>query len=409
MFEAALHILLHSEATVEAVAYELPAAWRGLTKGAYFIGFAMVMGTTVVHSLVLRRSLRAVAAERRDAEVLNRRSAAMLAVSGTVFFLSLWPQLAGKAARAGEGMPFSEALLPRNVWNYIVIPGSVGLPLGVMVLIQFSIFAVCSLLLLALVVPRVRGRIDLIAGVAAVGTAIASVLLGLSGDLTGQGVDSWMVKLPSYVHVLAGTAWVGGIVALSVLGTTRRHLTPGAGPVWAQMWKRFSRVAQVCVAGIVVSGLWMIWGVVSSPAQLVTTTFGRILLLKLLLVATLIGLGVYNEHILLPRLAALRAAGDRHGLFVAAVRHFPRVVVTEAVIGAAVLLIVPFLNGSAREEAGAAESHATSAMFLATAALIVVLVASFAVNARVQTNAEQRASTMDAIQERPLASDHVPG
>jgi copper transport protein len=386
----ALTALIHSVAASDAIAYELPAAWRGITKGAYFIGFTMVMGSTVVHSLVLRRALRAHETSEQNGKVLRQRSAIALALSGFVFLLSLWPQLAGKVARAGEGMPFESALLPESVWSYLVAPADVGIPLGTMVLLQFSSFAICALLLVSLSVPAMRRYMDLIAATAAIGTAAASVMLGLSGDLTGQDIDAWMHKLPSYVHVLSGATWIGGVVALAILGTARRRLTPPAGLIWAHMWKRFSRIAQVCVVGIIVSGLWMTWNVVSTPAELVTTTFGRILLLKIALVGTLIAIGVFNEYVLLPRIAGLRASGDHHGLFAVAARHFPQVVVAEAVIGFGVLLVVPFLNGSAREEAGVAEAHATSTMFMATAALIVILVISFTLNARIQGVVERR-------------------
>lgn len=390
-----LTALVQSVVAAETIPYELPAAWRGITKWAYFIGFTMVMGSTVVHSLALRSALRAHETSTQNAAVLRQRSAIILAASGVVFLLSLWPQLAGKAARAGEGMPFDRALLPESIWAYLTAPADGGIPLGTMVLIQFATFTICALLLVLLFVPALRRHIDLIAAIAAIGTAVASVMLGLSGDLPARDADGWMERLPSYVHVLSGTIWVGGLIALALLGTARRRLTTPAGLVWAHMWDRFSRVAQACVAGIIISGLWMIWSVVSTPVELVTTTFGRILLLKIVLVGTLIAIGVFNEYVMLPRIARLRAAGDHHGLFATAARHFPQIVVIEAVIGFAVLLVVPFLNGSAREEAGVAEAHATSTMFVSTAVLIVILVISFALNARLQATIERTRGEAD--------------
>ncbi|MFD5215486.1 copper resistance D family protein [Microbacterium sp. NPDC058345] len=383
-------VLVQSAAADETIPYALPAAWRGITKWAYFVGFTMVMGSTVVHSLALRSALRSHETSARNTMILRQRSAIVLAISGVIFLLSLWPQLAGKAARASENLPYDRALLPESVWAYLTASaGGSGIPLGSMVLVQFATFAICALLLVSLLAPASRRHVDLIAGVAAIGTAIASVSLGLSGDLVARDADGWMARLPSYVHVLAGSIWVGGLIALALLGTARRRLTAPAGLIWAHMWDRFSRIAQVCVAGIILSGLWMVWSVVSTPMELVTTTFGRILLLKIVLVGILIAIGVFNEYVMIPRIARLRASGDQHGLFAMAVRHFPQIIVLEATIGFAVLLVVPFLNGSAREESGAGEAHATSTMFFATAALIVILVISFALNSRLQAAIER--------------------
>lgn len=384
---------------VTPIEYGLPPAWRYLTKFAYFAGLAMVIGTTVVHSLVLRPALKAHGAEPRDAEILRGRSGIALVGAGLVFLVALYPQLAGKVARAGDGKPFGQALEPGNVWAYLMAPAPVGIPLGVMVLIQFATYALCSLLLVSLVLPSMRRHIDGLARSAAIGTALASVMLSVSGDLVARDIDGWMNRIPSYVHVLSGTTWVGSIAALAVIGTAHRRLSPDAGIVWAHMWKRFSRIAQLCVGGIIVSGLWMVWHVVSSPSQLFTTTFGRLLLLKILLVVSLLLVGLVNEYVLMPRIARLRAEGDRRGLFALAAQHFPRTVVIEALIGLAVLIVLPFLNGSARAEAGVPEPIVTARMFVATAGLLIIVVASLAINVRLQASAERRAVDRDPLHE----------
>lgn len=388
-----------SSPTVAPVEYGMPSAWRYLTKFAYFAGFAMVIGTTVVHSTVLRPAL--AGRDPRDAAVLRGRSAIALIVAGLFFLAALYPQVAGKAARAGDGMPFGQALEPGQVWAYLMTPDPAGIPLGTMVLIQFTTFAVCSLLLVSLLLPVMRRHIDAIAGVAAVGTALASVMLSIGGDLAGRDIDGWMSRLPSYVHVLSGTTWVGGIAALAVIGTAYRRLSPDAGHIWAEMWKGFSRLAQICVAGIVVSGLWMVWGVLSSPVQLFTTTFGRLLLLKIVLVATMLGIGAFNEYVLLPRIARLRAAGDHSGLFTLAARHFPKAAVVEALVGLGVLVVLCFFNGSARAESGVEEPLVSARMFVATAALVVVVVGSLVVNVRVQDAVERRAMDKEPAPREP--------
>src|SRR5690606_41908441 len=71
--------------------------------------------------------------------------------------------------------------------------------ISTMVLIQFTLFALCSLLLVTLFVPAVRRHIDIIAGTAAAGAAIASVTRGLSGALPGQCVDAWRGRLARHL------------------------------------------------------------------------------------------------------------------------------------------------------------------------------------------------------------------
>jgi putative copper export protein len=187
----------------------------------------------------------------------------------------------------------------------------------------------------------------------------------------------------SYAHPIAACTWVGGIVTLVALAGARSRLSASAGLVWARIWRRFSVVAEVCVGIVVVSGLWLGWKSVGSPGQLWETPYGRFLLLKIALVATLVIFGTFNEFVLLPRIARLRAAGDTRSVFRVAVGHFPRVVAIEAGVGIAVLAVVPFLNGSAREQAGgAAEPPATGSIFTAVFVLLALVVVAFFVNLR---------------------------
>ncbi len=392
------------------VPYALPQAWRYVTKFLYFAGFAAAFGAAVVHLLALRPALsgrRSAGASESDTAVLRNRSSLVLAWSGLLYLISLYPQLAGKVARADKtgGTTFWHALLPSEVSGYLNAPGKgAGIPLGTMVLVQFLMFGLACLLLMALWAPAVRRRMDSLVTVSAVLLLLGQFALVIAGDIAAKTADDWMGSVPDQVHATMATTWIGGVVALLWLSGVRRNLTGGAGQVWAHVWKRFSRVAQVCVGAVICTGLWLAWEAVGTVPTLWSTPFGRYLMLKLALVLTLIGIGFYNEFKVLPKISRIRAQGDERGLFALTLAHFPRVAALESALGLGVLLVVPFLNGTGREENGQALPSVTGGAFTAAAVLVVVVVVGFLAGSKVQGGVERRAAeTAPAPQGDPAA------
>jgi len=361
----------------------IPPLWRLLTKFGYFAGLAAVMGSSIVHIAAVRPALRDASTDPADREVLRRQSARVMAWAGVILLVALYPQLAGKAARAADGMSFGEGLKPSSIWAYLTVPtpDDVWISPNFLVLVTYLLFAASGVLAVLLFRTSSAERIERIASVNAPLIIIAQVVTAIPGTIEGQNADTWTMTVLSYAHPIAACTWVGGIATLVALAGARSRLSESAGLVWARIWRRFSVVAEVCVGVVVVSGLWLGWKSVGSPAQLWETPYGRFLLLKVTLVAALVLFGAFNEFVLLPRIARLRAAGDTRSVFAVAVGHFPRVVTIEALIGIAVLAVVPFLNGSAREQAGgAAEPPATGSIFAAVFVLLAFVVAAFVVN-----------------------------
>lgn len=188
----------------------------------------------------------------------------------------------------------------------------------------------------------------------ACGAALAAALSALFPIMPSSLGDLPRTLLTA-THVLGALTWVGGLIVLAAAGLlSRRDQTdaPADARDWAQTWERFSVLALWCVGAMIVSGAWLAWTHVGSPAQLLTTPYGRHLTLKLLLVGALLGTGAYNTRVLLPRLRAARADGDTRTTLRLAVHHFPAVVAAEAAVALAILAVVPFLRGSARSQAG---------------------------------------------------------
>jgi hypothetical protein len=161
------------------------------------------------------------------------------------------------------------------------------------------------------------------------------------------------------LHLIGGGVWVGGLIGLVLL-------TPRAGlgaSFWSRAIRRFSAAATGCVTAIALSGLFLYWEHVDGPSQLVTTMYGRVLGVKLILFGGLLILGAFNQFWLHPRIEALRADGDDRPLRSILTRHFPAVVATEVLLVLTLLFVAPFLHGSARNQAYQADAarHATGA------------------------------------------------
>jgi copper transport protein len=378
----------------------VPPMWRIVTKFGFFAGLAAGMGPAVVHLAALRPALRDTNSNPGDRAVLRRRSRLVMAWGGVVLLASLYPQLASKTTRATDGMPYGDGLTPSAIWAYLTVPKSddVWIAPGTLTLLQFVMFLTSALLLIVLFSPRIRKHMDTLAWVSVSVLFVAQWVLGIPGTLEGQTADTWTANVMSHIHPIAGTTWVGGVVALVLLASVRNALTPTAGLVWAQVWKRFSLVGELCVGAVLVSGLWLSWKSVGSASQFWETPYGRVLVVKILLVFAMIGLGAFNEYSLLPRIARLRASGDDRPLFDVVLHHFPRVVLIEAVIGLAVLVVIPFLNGSSREQAGgAAEPPASGAIFTAVFVLLAIVVISFYANLKVHEKMSHSRSAEELV------------
>ena len=164
-----------------------------------------------------------------------------------------------------------------------------------------QVFAVRSFLLLgftaALVVALSRsGRVPkrsnrLVTGSSrmVLGAAAAStVALLATWPLVGHsaiGDGSALATAVNLVHTFAMTVWLGGLV-LVVVGLRGERAAD-----LAVVLPRFSRLALAAVATLVATGTFMAWREVGSVDALTATTFGRVLLVKLVGVTVLILLG----------------------------------------------------------------------------------------------------------------------
>ncbi len=367
----------------------MPAWWRVGSEVAYFAGLTAVIGGALVYLAVIRPVLTG------DDRAVRGRATRLLAWCGPGLLVAGYLQLAGRVARGVKGTTFGQALNPSRIWGFLTLPGAKGawVSSGTLTLVQNVCYVLAAAALCTLFVKE---RPALVAGVALALTVAGTVVLAMPTNWANQSLDTVLNSGLTQVHILGACAWLGGLFALAMIGRGRglddRALGEGAGLGWARMWQRFSSVALVAVGAVVASGVWLAWRHVGTVGQLVTTTYGRFLLVKLVIVAAMVAAGAYNQLNLTPRIAKAHAEGDLGRGFALALKHFPKVVAVETGLGLAVLTIVPFLSGSARTQAGGPPAPAVDGGILALGALLVgTLVASLYASYRVSTVLTRRA------------------
>lgn len=104
--------------------------------------------------------------------------------------------------------------------------------------------------------------------------------------------DRAILMTMTLAHHLAGAVWVGGLPYLLV---ALRHSSDRA--VAGAITSRFSRMAMFSVGSLVAAGVVLSFFYIGSPAAIAETTYGIMLLLKVILTGVLLLLGALNWRI----------------------------------------------------------------------------------------------------------------
>ncbi|MCD7440037.1 copper resistance protein CopC [Streptomyces lincolnensis] len=121
------------------------------------------------------------------------------------------------------------------------------------------------------------------------GGAVLSVALALTwaaAEHASAGIQVPVAMTSSVLHVLAMAVWLGGLTALLI--TLSRSSSASEAPV--AMVTRFSRLGFACVTVLVVTGVYQSWRGLGSLSAFTDSTYGRLLLLKLVAVVLLLGM-----------------------------------------------------------------------------------------------------------------------
>jgi copper transport protein len=146
--------------------------------------------------------------------------------------------------------------------------------------------------------------------------AVAALAISWSGHAS-SGSDRTLGIAIDALHGWATAAWLGGLVGLAALvpAAVRRLAAPERVRLAAGIVVRFSGLAVAAVAVLVVTGVYRALAELSSLDDLVDTSYGQALLVKLILLTVLLMGGAYNRFVIHPRLerAALGLTPDDGG------------------------------------------------------------------------------------------------
>ncbi|MFD5819536.1 copper resistance CopC/CopD family protein [Streptomyces sp. NPDC127038] len=159
-----------------------------------------------------------------------------------------------------------------------------------------GIVLVARLALLAMVAfvpPRVpvrepgAGR-----GVLVLGTlfSLALAVTWAASEHASAGIQVPVAMVSSVLHLLAMAVWLGGLAALLTA------LYRPAEPVPTSVVTRFSRLALASVAVLAVTGVYQSWRGLGSWGALTSTEYGRLLTVKVVLVALLLAGAAFSRR-----------------------------------------------------------------------------------------------------------------
>lgn len=303
-------------------------------------------------------------------------AALVLLVGGLAFVALLWP--------AGAGLARPRRTL-WGAWGAALVTTAIGIPVQAVYAAGLPLSKVASstvrsgmlddrfgqvwaarlvlLGLMALVLVALGRRQALPAPLVAAGGALGIGLLVTPG-LAGHAATEDLVPLAmaaDVVHLAAVSLWLGGLALLTATVLPRRV----AGEL-AVVVPRFSRIAFAAVIAILVTGTFQGWRQVRSTAALTDTTYGRLLIIKVILFGLLVALAGLSRRLVQARyrVSAARlsfgpgaATSDPEAETVAGLR---RTVGAETVIALVVLAVTALLVNAQPARSALAKPFSTS-------------------------------------------------
>ena len=131
------------------------------------------------------------------------------------------------------------------------------------------------------------------------------------------------------VHLLAVAFWLGALAPLLML------VRDGDLSRMAAVTARFGAAAVFVVGVLITAGLGLLWMLLGELSNIGTSSYGRYMVLKLGLVATLLGVAAWNKWSLTPRLLAREAP---------AAQSLRRSIMCELLLGGLILLVTATLT-----------------------------------------------------------------
>ncbi len=303
-------------------------SWLALVRAIHFAAAIQVIGA-FLFIWIIRDAARtyACAAESTRSRVLVRLatiSVLVTAVSGAAWF---WLQVADMSEQSLTEAWTSEAV------SAVLFKTRVGIVWWV----RFGVLAVLAALTVTLACSRSLPRRSAVAAVLMVATANLISCAWLSHAAADPGPFGPLHLAVHTAHMLAVAVWVGGLIPLAIILAQMYGMR--AKETWSfahHVGRRFSDIALVAVALIVLTGIANTALLLQDASDLTAGPYARLLAAKVLLFALMLVLAAVNRQFLLPQLS-----GPEPSFAIVWLR---RSVSAEVILAAAVLLVAGALG-----------------------------------------------------------------
>ncbi len=294
---------------------------NSLARAVSFAGILLVIGVVVFNLLVLARS------DRLGSELvwhMEARAATVGIGAGILVIAAAFARVFLESRMMG-GMPGMESMgmttmLLHTMWGF-------GMQLQI-------VAAFLAVIAFSIAIPRVRFAWS-IASFAALGLAFAPALAGHAA--ASARFPAGMI-LTDFLHVVGAASWLGNLACVMLIGVPI-IVRGGSEDRWQRvsaLVNTFSPIALASATVVVLSGVTAAAVHLDKLSALWSTTYGRVLLLKVAVVLVTLSIGAYNFRRVQPQL--VREAGA------ARLRRSAAVELTTAAL---VVVITGFLTGVA--------------------------------------------------------------
>jgi putative copper export protein len=297
---------------------------NSIARAFLFLSLLALVGAISFKLLVLRgtRTVRVDAKER-----MSQRAATLGMIAAAVLILValLRLYLESQMMSAMPDMPGMRAMGIRDM----VMATDWGFAFRIQIAASIA-----ALVGFALAIRRIRGGWF----VATASALVLAITPALGGHAAASPKFTSLMIAADWLHVLGGASWLGSLLCLMVIGVPIALTLhpPERWPSIASLVNAFSPVALVSAGVVVASGVFASWIHLQHLSALWQTTYGKTLLVKLLLVAITFAIGTYNFRRVQPRLLT-EIGASRLGKSAA----------IELAVGFMILLVTGLLTGVA--------------------------------------------------------------
>jgi len=295
---------------------------NSIARAFLFLGLLALIGAVSFKLLVLRGARTvAIALKQR----MSQR-AAMLGMISTVVVIVVALVRLNLESQMMSAMPDMPGMKGMGV-REMVMQTDWGFALR----IQLAA-AIAALIGFGLAVRRMRGGWF----VATASGLVLAITPALGGHAAASPKYTSLMIAADWLHVLGGASWLGSLLCVMVIGVPIA-LTLEPPERWvsiASLVNAFSPLALLSAGVVVASGVFASWIHLEQLSALWQTTYGKVLLVKLLFVAITFGIGAYNFKRVQPRLLTEIGA-----------LRLRKSAATELAVGFMILLVTGLLTG----------------------------------------------------------------